>query len=347
MSSTGNDRRLGPRGSGAVFAGHEGAVAAYRRSLPKRLDALADLALDLRWTWSHAGDRPWQTVNEDLWRATYNPWLVLQATSDERLETLAADAGFTSELAHVAREQSEYLQRDGWYPRTHSEELLRGVAYFSMEFGLGAALPLYAGGLGILGGDFLKSASDLGVPVVGVGLFFQEGYFRQLVDSDGRQIEAYPHNDAADLPLVAVRDSAHTLLRIELDLPGRTLMLRVWRAQIGRVLLYLLDSNVPSNAPADRGITCKLYEAEPERRLLQEMVLGIGGWRLLDALGFDVDVCHLNEGHAAFAVVERARSFMKKSGRAFDESLWATRAGNVFTSHTHRSQPGLTGSRPR
>lgn len=303
-------------------------------SLPEGLEGLRDLAFDLRWTWSHAGDRLWQSIDGDLWKATLNPWLILQEASDEKLERLAADTSFRSGLARVVSERSEYLQRSAWYQQTHREEPLGGAAYLSMEFGLGSALPLYAGGLGVLAGDFLKSASDLGVPVAGVGLFFQEGYFRQLLDPDGRQIEVYPHDDPDDLPLVAVRDRADTLLRLKLDLPGRALVLRVWRAQIGRVPLYLLDSNVPSNAPADRGITCKLYEAEPERRLLQEMVLGIGGWRLVEALRLNVEVCHLNEGHAAFAVLERALSFMKKTGRAFEEALWSTRAGNVFTSHT-------------
>ena len=211
---------------------------------------------------------------------------------------------------------------------------IKTVAYFSMEFGLSEAFPLYAGGLGILAGDYLKTASDLAVPVVGVGLLYQEGYFRQMVDASGRQLEAYPYNSPADLPIQPVIGPDGAWLRIELQLPGRTLHLRVWQASVGRVRLYLLDSNDLLNGPGDRGITARLYGGGVEMRLMQEIVLGIGGWAMLDRLGIEADVCHLNEGHAAFAVVERARQFMKETGASFWEAWWTTRAGNVFTTHT-------------
>jgi starch phosphorylase len=203
-----------------------------------------------------------------------------------------------------------------------------------MEFALGEGLPLYAGGLGVLAGDYLKTASDLGVPLVGVGLLYREGYFRQIVDDKGTQTEAYPDNDPADLPIIPLRDNRGGWLRVEVELPGRKLLLRIWRAIVGRTTLYLLDSNDPLNAARDRGITAKLYPPEPEARLLQEIALGIGGWRALSAASVDVDVCHLNEGHAAFAVLERARGFMKSAGVSFSEELWATQVGNVFTTHT-------------
>jgi starch phosphorylase len=203
-----------------------------------------------------------------------------------------------------------------------------------MEFGLSEAFPLYAGGLGVLAGDFLKTASDLAVPVVGIGLLYQEGYFRQIIDPAGTQREAYPYNNPSDLPVQPVISPSGSWLRIALDLPGRMLHLRVWQANVGRTVMYLLDSNDLLNGPADRAITAKLYDGAAETRLLQEMILGIGGWRVLEALGIDADLCHLNDGHAAFAVFERARHFALKTGCSFDVSWWATRAGNVFTTHT-------------
>jgi starch phosphorylase len=203
-----------------------------------------------------------------------------------------------------------------------------------MEFGLGEALPLYAGGLGILAGDYLKTASDLGLPAVGVGLLYQVGYFRQVLDVAGRQQELYPYNDPTSLPIQPVLAPAGGWLHVPLELPGRTLQLRVWQARVGRAVLYLLDSNDPENSPADRAITAELYGGGPELRLVQELVLGIGGWRMLEALGLDVDVCHLNEGHAAFVILERVRRFRARHGVAFGEALWAIRAGNVFTTHT-------------
>ena len=203
-----------------------------------------------------------------------------------------------------------------------------------MEFGLGNGLPLYAGGLGILAGDFLKTASDLGVPVIGVGLLYQEGYFRQIIDAAGVQHEAYPFNDPGSLPIEPAQGPDGAWLRISLDLPGRTVSLRVWQARVGRIKLYLLDANDPLNSPADRGITGKLYDAGSEIRISQEVVLGVAGWRAVEALAPEVEICHLNEGHAAFAVLERARAYMRRSGLSFREALWATRAGNLFTTHT-------------
>ncbi|HZP88619.1 MAG TPA: alpha-glucan family phosphorylase, partial [Burkholderiales bacterium] len=208
------------------------------------------------------------------------------------------------------------------------------VAYFSMEFMLSEALPIYSGGLGNVAGDQLKTASDLGVPVVGVGLLYQEGYFRQVIDRDGAQQAIYPYNDPGQLPLTPLRRANGEWLRLRLELPGYPLWLRAWQAQVGRVKLYLLDSNDAANLPAYRGVTSELYGGGPDLRLMQELVLGIGGWRLLAALGTQPEVCHLNEGHAAFAVLERARSFMQQSGQPFDVALAVTRAGNLFTSHT-------------
>jgi starch phosphorylase len=201
-----------------------------------------------------------------------------------------------------------------------------------MEFGLHDSLPLYAGGLGILAGDYLKTASDLDVPVFGIGILWQQGYFRQVLDGRGTQTELYPYNEPASLPLQPVVNPRGERLRIRLIFPGRTILLRAWQVTVGRTVLYLLDSNDPFNAPADRGLTSALYGGNSEVRLLQEVILGVGGWRLVQALGLGIDICHLNEGHAAFAVVERARHFREQHGTTFREG-WATRAGNV-TTHT-------------
>ena len=203
-----------------------------------------------------------------------------------------------------------------------------------MEFMLSEALPIYSGGLGNVAGDQLKAASDLGVPVVGVGLLYQQGYFRQALDKDGAQQALFPYNDPGQLPITPLRQANGEWLRLELDLPGYPVWLRAWQVQVGRVQLYLLDSNDLGNLPTHRGITSELYGGGQELRLNQELVLGIGGWRLLHALGIKPEVCHLNEGHAALAVLERARTFMEETGQPFEVALSATRPGNLFTTHT-------------
>ena len=305
----------------------------FLTSLPEGLDELAELALDLRWTWSHAADSLWERLAPDIWRSTRNPWLVLGRVSQRRLEQVAGDVDFRQRLSGLGAARREYLTRRTWFDDTHPALDIR-IAYFSMEYGLAEALPLYSGGLGVLAGDHLKAASDMGVPLVAVGLLYQEGYFRQMLDANGSQLELYPHNEPTTLPLTPMRDADGGWLSVPLELPGRVLTLRVWRAQVGRVPLYLLDSNDPMNSPADRGITSRLYGGGEEMRFIQEMVLGIGGWRALELLGVKVDVCHLNEGHAALVTVERARSYMERHKVDFWEALWATRAGNVFTTHT-------------
>jgi starch phosphorylase len=293
---------------------------------------LAELVMDLRWTWSHRGDRLWQALDPEAWERTRNPYLILLSVSGERLAALEADERFQGELQHQRAESEDYRTRQSWWAARG--ETLRGIAYFSMEFGLTEALPLYAGGLGVLAGDYLKAASDLGVPVVGVGLLFAQGYFRQRLDATGGQQELYAYNDPATLPVTPARRADGAWLSVEIRLPGRDVLLRVWKAQVGRVPLYLLDSNDPRNSAADRGITNMLYGGDQEQRLLQEIALGIGGWRLLEALQLPIELCHLNEGHAALAAVARARSFQARNGLSFAEALWATRPGNIFTTHT-------------
>jgi len=304
------------------------------QALPEGLDKLAELALDLRWTWSHEGDRLWSAIDPEVWDRTQNPWLMLQIVSHVEMRKFLRDRVFMGELRYLLQSRKEYLENPGWFRQHYPNKTLNTIAYFSMEFGLAEALPLYAGGLGILAGGYLKTASDLQVPMVGIGLLYQQGYFRQMVDGNGWQIEAYPYNDPNSLPIRLVTDAGGGWLRLSLELPGRTLWLRVWQAQVGGVMLYLLDSNDPLNSATDRGITNKLYDDRPEIRLMQEMILGMGGWRVVDALGLPVELCHLNEGHAAFLVLERARSYMAQTGDSLAVALCATRAGNVFTTHT-------------
>ena len=221
-----------------------------------------------------------------------------------------------------------------WFQQAHAKSPLTCVAYFSMEFMLSEALPIYSGGLGNVAGDQLKTASDLGVPVVAIGLLYQQGYFRQLIDRNGAQRALFPYNDPGQLPITPLRKPNGEWLRLEIMLPGYSLWLRAWQVEVGRVKLYLLDTNDAANFPAHRGITSELYGGGPEIRLQQELALGLGGWRLLAALGIQPEVCHLNEGHAAFAVLERARHFMDAAGLPFEAALAVTRAGNLFTTHT-------------
>ncbi|HUW51064.1 MAG TPA: alpha-glucan family phosphorylase [Sulfuricella sp.] len=305
----------------------------FLRHLPEDMAGLAELSLDLGWTWSHAADLLWKEMAPAVWARTRNPWLILQNISQKNLEQLAKNEEFRARIEHLMQARRDYSSARTWFGSMHPDSDAL-VAYFSMEYGLAEALPLYSGGLGVLAGDHLKTASDLGVPLVAVGLLYQEGYFRQMLDARGRQLEIYPYNTPANMPITPVRDADGGWLGVPIELPGRTLILRAWQARVGRVNLYLLDSNDPMNSPADRGITGKLYGGGVEMRLVQEIVLGVGGWRTLEALGLHPDVCHLNEGHAALVTLERARQFMEDNRVDFWEALWATRAGNIFTTHT-------------
>ncbi len=305
-----------------------------RPSVKAILDALNDLALDLRWSFNHSADQLWERIDPELWDLTHNPWVVLQTVSRERLQTVTTEPEFQKLLAEVNRERQAAERPEGWFQRAHPRSNLTGVAYFSMEFMVSEALPIYSGGLGNVAGDQLKAASNLAVPVTGIGLLYQLGYFRQEIDGAGRQQALYPFNDPGQLPIKPLREPNGEWLRLCLNFPGARLWIRTWQVQVGRTKLYLLDTNDPANIPAHRGITSELYGGGPELRLKQELVLGIGGWRLLSALGLEPEVCHLNEGHAAFAVLERARSYMANNKASFDLALTITRAGNLFTTHT-------------
>ena len=308
---------------------------------------LAELALDMRWSWNHGADDVWRQLDPALWELTRNPWAILQTVSRDKLQHMLADPAFRKKVDALVQARHQAAETPAWFQQTFSQSPLTCVAYFSMEFMLSEALPIYSGGLGNVAGDQLKAASDLGVPVVAVGLLYQQGYFRQVIDKDGAQQALFPYNDPGQLPITPLRRPNGEWLRLELDLPGYPVWLRAWQVQVGRVTLYLLDSNDLANFPANRGITSELYGGGPELRLQQEIVLGIGGWRLLQALGIQPEVCHLNEGHAAFAILERARTFMNETGQPFEVALAVTRAGNLFTTHTavpagfDRFAPGL------
>ena len=313
---------------------HLRAVSAPVISAARYWRLLVELALDVRWSFNHRTDAIWEQLDPALWKLTHNPWFVLQTVSRERLATVRRSQRFRRLVNTLVRERHDAERAPRWYEEVHPDRHLGTVAYFSMEFMLSEALPIYSGGLGNVAGDLLKTADDLGIPIIGIGLLYQQGYFRQDIGVDGRQRPLYPFNDPGQLPITPVRDASGEWVRFSIAVPGTAVWIRVWQVEIGRVRLYLMDTNDPANTPANRGIAGELYGGDSELRLKQEIVLGIGGWRMLQAIGVEADVCHLNEGHAAFAILERARSHMAQHRQNFDLALTVTRAGNVFTTHT-------------
>ncbi len=298
------------------------------------IDALKELALNLHWSWNHRADPLWEALDSYLWETTQNPWVILQTVSEDKVKTLLSTPDFQGLLAALLEHKRKFFSADAWFQKTHPGAPLSTIAYFSMEFMLTEALPIYSGGLGNVAGDQMKAASDLGVPVVGVGLLWGQGYFRQDFDSDGNQRVLYPVNDPGQLPIQPLRRANGEWLRIQIHLTGARIWLRCWEVLVGRTKLYLLDANDFANTAAHRGITSELYGGDSEMRLKQEIVLGIGGWRLLREIGLNPEVCHLNEGHAAFAVLERARYYMVDHHVSFEVAMTITRAGNMFTTHT-------------
>jgi len=318
---------------------NEKKLAANRQflMLPIDLDGVAELielALDLRWSWNRRTDKLWEMIDPDLWKLMKNPWNILKTVSREKLKKLLSDPMFLTMLKDLVKANREDDENPGWFQKNHGESPLKTIAYFSMEYMLSEAFPIYSGGLGNVAGDQLKASSDLGVPVVAVGLLYQQGYFRQFIDKDGVQQALYPYNDPGQLPITPLRRPNGEWLRLKVEFPGWSLWIRTWHVEVGRTTLLLLDSNDSVNPPFHRGITSELYGGGSELRLKQELLLGIGGWMLLEELGIKPDVCHLNEGHAALAVLERAASYMKETGESFETALAITRAGNLFTTHT-------------
>nr|WKN38632.1 alpha-glucan family phosphorylase [Tunicatimonas sp. TK19036] len=298
------------------------------------INSLGELALNIRWSWNHAADKLWEQLDPALWDLTHNPWIILQTLSRDQLERQLADPAFQEKIDHLIYSHEHEASTPTWFQKNHAGSPLTCIAYFSMEYMLSEALPIYVGGLGNVAGDQLKSASDLGVPVVAVGLLYAQGYFRQQIDKYGSQQALFPYNDPGQLPISPLRLPNGEWLRLKVSLPGYPVWLRTWQVQVGSLKLYLLDSNDAANLPIHRGITDELYGGGTELRIKQEIILGIGGWKLLTTLGIKPEVCHMNEGHAAFLVLARAHDFMKETGTSFAEALAITRAGNLFTTHT-------------
>ena len=316
--------------------------------LPERLQALQKLAYNMWWCWNHEATALYRRIDGDAFEALdHSPVKLLGVVSQSRLDELLHDDGFLAHMDRVEETFDNYMAAATWYQETYTAAGRNGdgasratlppefrIAYFSAEFGLHESVPVYSGGLGVLSGDHLKSASDLGLPLVGVGLMYREGYFRQYLTVDGWQQERYPENDFFNLPLIPEVKDDGTPLLVGIPFPGREVVVRVWRIQVGRVPLYLLDTNIPQNSPDDRTITARLYGGDVDMRIRQEMILGVGGVRALRALGKPPTVCHMNEGHSAFCGIERIRALMEQTGVDFAAAREAVAAGTCFTTHT-------------
>ena len=304
--------------------------------LPVALQPLRGLAMNYRWSWNHEAQAVFQEADPQLWeKVEHNPLELINRLDEERLGKLSADPVFLTKLNVAAKDLDDYLGAETWFDRTFpSQKGTARIAYFCAEFGIAECLPIYSGGLGILAGDHLKAASDIGIPLVGVGLMYSRGYFRQSLNPEGWQQENYPNYDFYHMPLTLVRGQDDQPLRISVEFPDRTVTCQIWLAKVGRIELYLLDSNILENQPQDQGITDTLYGGDEHMRIRQEMILGIGGMRALAALGIKPTVCHMNEGHAAFLAVERMKQIMKEHECDFKTARQIVVAGNVFTTHT-------------
>lgn len=304
-------------------------------ALPDSLKDLEVIAKNMFWSWNQEFVELFKRVDSNLWSACgQNPIKLLGSISQAKLDALAKNQGFLGQLQRAAEKLKSYLERPYWYEKVCAKCTKPIIAYFSAEFGIDECLPIYAGGMGILAGDHLKSASDLGVPLVGVGLLYQKGYFRQYLNIDGWQQERYIENDFYNMPIELVRKESGRPLTISVEYPGRCVIAQIWSVSIGRVKLYLLDTNIPANSPMDRMITSSLYGGDRELRIRQEIMLGIGGLKALATMDIKPSVCHMNEGHAAFMALERIRELRSTQNMTFGEAAEATRAGNVFTIHT-------------
>ncbi len=306
------------------------------QELPQRLRQLSDLASNFRWTWHHATQMLFREIDKALWdKVEHNPVQLLNRLTIERLERLEQDAGIVSDIQFCASDLTKYLDEETWFDKVYpGRREDTTIAYFCAEFGVSESLPIYSGGLGVLAGDHLKAASDLGLPLVAVGLLYSRGYFRQMLGADGWQQEHYPEYDFYRMPLTLMRGEDQQPIRIHVDLPDRTIVCQIWRADVGRIQLYLLDSNVLENAPADQEITDTLYGGDEEMRIAQEMILGVGGMRALRAVGINPTVCHMNEGHAGFMLLERIRQFMEDRKVEYSVARKVVVSSSVFTTHT-------------
>ncbi len=303
--------------------------------LPERLQRLSELAYNLWWTWEPEAARLFGRLDYDLWgQLGHNPIRLLREVGRPRLNQAAEDKGYLANFDHVFAEFDSYMnQRKTWTSQAYPELNGRPIAYFSMEFGLHETLPIYSGGLGVLAGDHLKEASDLGLPLTGVGFMYAEGYFSQRITEDGWQEALNNMLDFNNMPALPVLDHSGKRLCVDVEFPDRTVVLGLWEIHVGRIPLYLLDSNLDPNSDFDKQLTGRLYWSDLDRRVMQELLLGVGGVRALRALGYNPSVWHMNEGHAAFLTLERARELVA-GGDTYEEAIEKTRAQNVFTTHT-------------
>ena len=304
-------------------------------TLPDRIKRLGELAYNLWWAWNPDGMRLFLQLDRRLWEeVSHNPIAFLHQIDQDYLKQAAKDEYYLKEYDRVMGEFDAYMAADDtWFKQNHADLDGQLMAYFSFEFGLHESMPFYAGGLGILSGDHLKESSDLGLPLIGVGFIYKEGYFVQTITADGWQETSYYHFDFEEMPIISVVDDDGNPIMISIDLPGRKVKARVWMIQVGRVPLFLLDSSIEENKPNDRNLTSRLYSSDLEVRISQEMLLGIGGVRALRKLGYQPDLWHMNEGHSAFLTLERVREIIV-TGKTFDEAAQAVRNSNVFTTHT-------------
>ncbi len=305
--------------------------------LPDSLQALEELSTNMWFTWNWDAIMMFVSINEELWHSSRrNPKWILGTLPPERLEELSRDGDFLGRLAEIKQKFETYIAcKDTWFAKNaHERDRDMQVAYFSMEYGIGEGLPIYSGGLGMLSGDHLKSSSDLGMPVVGMGLLYKKGYVQQVLNRDNWQVERYPENDWYNMPVQIVKDASGKPLRIEVDLAGERVQVGVWKVPVGRVSLFLLDTALAENSPAARTITEQLYGGDRENRIRQEIVLGIGGARALEAMGINPTVFHVNEGHSAFLLFERIRQLMKNRGLSYSGAREVVWSSSVFTTHT-------------
>ncbi len=303
-------------------------------ALPENLEGLREVAFNLHWTWNPDSRELFRRLHMELWEETnHNPVMMLGKISQERLTEVSHDDGFISHLNRVNSKLKEYLSEKTWFDKNYHPSGDFNIIYFSAEFGLTECLQTYSGGLGVLAGDLLKASSDLGIPLIGLGLLYKEGYFQQYLNSDGWQHERYEINDFYNLPMELVHKNNEPLT-LSINLAGREVFFQVWKIQIGRVPLYLLDTNIEFNSETDRKITETLYGGNVETRIQQEIILGMGGIRTMHALGIKPMVCHMNEGHSAFLSLERIRHAIQNKGLTYTEALELGYYSNIFTTHT-------------
>ena len=305
-------------------------------TIPRRIERLHELAYNLWWTWTPAAQALYATIDPDLWaRSEHNAVRTLAEANPNRLTALAKDAAFKAQYDAVLADFDAYMRADStWFSQAHPEYADKIIAYFSAEFGLHESLPIYSGGLGILSGDHCKAASDLGLPFVGVGFLYPQGYFRQRITREGQQEAIYEKLNFSEAPVRPATDAQGHETLIDVDLPGRKVYAKVWRIQVGRIPIFLMDTDVELNAPGDRDLSARLYAGDHEMRIAQEIVLGVGGVRALRALNIDANVWHMNEGHSAFLGLERCRELVAGLGVSFEVARQIAASNAIFTTHT-------------